>query len=180
MKLSRTVIPLLLAATLCLLTLLAASCGKTEETTTPATAVSVEENYNRVAQASTHVAAVGLGALLEGVTDETQRIQLIRDFIDPIRFFTDESGYFYVYNYACVNIAHAIDKTLPGKDLTDYTDSNGLFVIRELSKAAKNGGGFVTFYWPHPATKKIMRKIGYVEPIPGTDYFIGTGYYPDA
>jgi signal transduction histidine kinase len=77
-----------------------------------------------------------------------------------------------------VNLAHAIDKTLPGKDLSGYQDSKGLYVIQELSKKAKAGGGFVLFYWPHPQTKVEQRKIGYVEPIPGTDYFIGTGFYP--
>jgi signal transduction histidine kinase len=53
-----------------------------------------------------------------------------------------------------------------------------MLVIQELSKTAKNGGGYVTFYWPHPQTRIEQRKIGYVEPIPGTDYFIGRGIIP--
>jgi signal transduction histidine kinase len=126
-----------------------------------------------------HVAAVGLGELLKDTTDESRRVEMVGDFVDPIRFFDDKSGYFYVYYYNCVNVAHAVDKSLPGKDLTDYKDTKGKFVIRELSATARNGGGFVTFYWPHPVTKEEQRKSGYVEPIPGTDYFIGTGYYPD-
>ena len=145
----------------------------------PDTTMSNEESNNRIAKATVHVAAVGLGEMLKGVTDENQRVELVRNFIDPIRFFDDQSGYFYVYYYNCVNLAHAIDKTLPGKDLTDYQDMKGKFVIRELSAEAKKGGGFVTFYWPHPQTKEEQKKIGYVEPIPGTDYFIGAGYYPD-
>jgi signal transduction histidine kinase len=149
------------------------SCGQKAAT------ITIEESNSRVVKASVHVAAVGLGEILKNITDENQRIDVIRKFIDPIRFFNDKSGYFYVYYYNCVNVAHAIDKTLPGKDLTDYQDMKGLYVIQELSKTAKAGGGFVTFYWPHPQTKEEQRKIGYVEPIPGTDYFIGTGYYPD-
>lgn len=140
---------------------------------------SQEESSQRLAATATHVAAVGLGEILVGVTDENQRIKTIQNFIDPIRFFDDRSGYFYVYYYNCINVAHAIDKTLVGKDLTDYRDMKGLFVIRELSAKAKSGGGYVTFYWPHPQTKAEQKKYGYVEPIPGTDYFIGTGYYPD-
>jgi signal transduction histidine kinase len=137
-----------------------------------------EEDNNRVASTAVHVAAVGLGEILKNITDETQRVKIIRDFIDPIRFFNDKSGYFFVYYFNCVNLAHAIDKTLPGKDLTDYKDSKGMLVIQSLSKTAYNGGGFVTFFWPHPQTKVEQRKTGYVEPIPGTDYFIGAGYYP--
>lgn len=149
------------------------SCGKADTT------LSSEESNKRVAVAAVHVAAVGLGEMLKSVTDENQRVELVRKFIDTIRFFEDKSGYFYVYYYNCVNVAQAVDKTLPGKDLSDYKDMKGKLVIHELSAAAKNGGGFVIYYWPHPQTKEEQRKIGYVEPIPGTDYFIGTGYYPD-
>ena len=141
--------------------------------------VTLEEQNNQVVSTAVHVAAVGLGQTLKNITDENQRIKLIQDFIDPIRFFKDSSGYFFVYYYNCINLAHAIDKTLPGKDLSNYKDSKGMLVIQELSKTAKSGGGFVTFYWPHPETKVEQKKIGYVEPIPGTDYFIGAGYYPD-
>jgi signal transduction histidine kinase len=157
------------------------SCGKSPDSTPAAssTTLSLEESNNRVASSTVHVAAVGLGEILSNLTDENQRIETIRKFIDPIRFYNDKSGYFYVYYYNCVNVAHAVDKTLLGKDLTDYKDMRGMYVIRELSAMAKKGGGFVTFYWPHPQTKEEQRKIGYVEPIPGTDYFIGTGYYPD-
>jgi signal transduction histidine kinase len=170
---SNTRLILALSAVLAILALGLVSCGKRDITW------SNEESNNRVATASTHVAAAGLGEMLKGVTDESQRVELVRKFIDPIRFFDDKSGYFYVYYYNCVNLAHAIDKTLPGKDLTEYKDMKGKLVIQALSAEAKKGGGFVTFYWPHPQTKIEQRKIGYVEPIPGTDYFIGTGYYPE-
>jgi signal transduction histidine kinase len=142
--------------------------------------VTLEESNGQIASTAVHVAAVGLSEILKTVTDESQRIKTIQNFIDPIRFFNDKSGYFYVYYYNCVNLAHAIDKTLPGKDLTDYKDSKGMLVIQALSKTAENGGGYVTFYWPHPQTKIEQKKFGYVEPIPGTEYFIGTGYYPDS
>jgi signal transduction histidine kinase len=151
------------------------ACSRPVSSTLP-----LEETNNQVASTAVHVAAVGLGEILKNVSDEPQRVKTIQDFIDPIRFLNDKSGYFYVYYYNCVNLAHAIDKTLPGKDLTEYKDSRGMLVIQALSKTAKNGGGFVTFYWPHPQTKVEQKKIGYVEPIPGTDYFIGTGYYPDS
>jgi signal transduction histidine kinase len=141
--------------------------------------VSLEERNNQIASTAVHVAAIGLGQTLKDVTDEAQRVKIVQEFIDPIRFFNDKSGYFYVYYYNCVNVAHAIDKTLPGKDLTEYKDSKGLLVIQELSKKARSGGGYVTFWWPHPVTKTEQKKIGYVEPIPGADYFIGAGYYPD-
>jgi len=124
-----------------------------------------------------HAAAVGLGGQCEGTSDTAERIALIRDFVDPIRFFPDGSGYFYVYDYNCVSIAHATQKELLGKDLSSHRDGRGKFVIRELAKAARAGGGFVEYYWLKPGSTDEQKKIGYVEPIPGTNFFIGTGAY---
>ena len=76
-------------------------------------------------------------------------------------------------------VANGGDNTIAGKDLSGYQDLKGNFVIRNLSTIAGNGSGFMDGYWSHPQTKEETRKIGYVEPIPGTDYFIGTGYYPE-
>ena len=129
------------------------------------------------AQAVTHGVAVGLGEVLKTVKGEKERIELIRTFIGPVRFYPDQSGYFYVYNFACVNIAHATQKDLVGKNLYDYKDGKGKFVIRELSAAAKKGGGFVEYFWVKPGVQGELRKLGNVGPIPGTDYFIGTGVY---
>jgi signal transduction histidine kinase len=131
----------------------------------------------QVAQAAVHCAAVGLGQVLAGQADERLKVKTIAQFIDKIRFYPDQSGYFYVYNFDCVNIAHATQKNLPGKNLKDHKDTKGKYVIRELAAAAKKGGGFVDYFWVKPGTKGEHAKLGYVEPIPGTDYFIGSGVY---
>lgn len=135
------------------------------------------ECYKDVAKAVVHITASGLGEILKDVKPEEKRIALIRAFIGPIRFYPDKSGYFYAYDFNCVNIAHATQKDLPGKNLYDHKDVKGKYVIRELSAAAKNGGGFVDFYWVKPGSKGEQKKLGYVEPVPGTNYFIGTGVY---
>ncbi len=135
------------------------------------------DQYKEMAKIMTHSFAVGLGSALANVKNEQDRINLVRSFIDPVRFFPDNSGYFYVYDMKCVNIAHAMQKDLQGKNLFDYKDAKGKLVIQALADAAKKGGGLVDFYWVKPGTKEQMPKLGYVEPIPGTDYFIGTGVY---
>lgn len=131
------------------------------------------------ASLAVHIAAAGLGGQCRETADPARRVALIRAFIDPIRFYPDDSGYFYVYDQKCVNIAHATQKDLVGKDLTDYRDGKGKLVIRELLRAAQSGGGFVEYWWVKPGAEGERMKIGYVEPIPGTDYFIGTGVYLD-
>ncbi len=135
------------------------------------------EQYKEIARVMVNSVAKGLGGALANIKSEKERIELIRSFIAPIRFYPDNSGYFYVYDYKCVNIAHAIQKDLQGKNLYDYKDVKGKYVIRALSEAAKKGGGYVDFYWVKPGSQEQSAKLGYVEPIPGTDYFIGTGVY---
>ena len=135
------------------------------------------ERNKDIAQINLHSTATRLGEDLKNIKGEKKRINLIRSFIDPIRFYPDKSGYFYVYDYNCVNMAHATQKQLVEKDLRNYRDCKGKFVIRELAEAAKKGGGFVEYYWVKPGIKGEHKKIGYVEPIPNTEYFIGTGVY---
>jgi signal transduction histidine kinase len=133
----------------------------------------------QTAQSVVHSAALGLGGVLAQYQNGEERIQIIRDYIEQVRFYPDQSGYFYVYNFDCLNIAHATQKNLVGQNLYNYQDSRGNYVIRLLSVAAQNGGGFVEYYWVAPTaiSGAEQQKIGYVESIPGTDYFIGTGVY---
>ena len=131
----------------------------------------------KIAKAVVHTHAVMLGEVGKDFDTEEERIDFIRTAIDSVRFYDDQSGYFYVYNYDCVNIAHATQKDLVGQNLYDYTDCKGKYVIRELSAAAAVGGGFVEYYWIKPGSSGEKLKLGYVEPIPQSDYFIGTGVY---
>ncbi|MBF0518456.1 MAG: cache domain-containing protein [Nitrospirae bacterium] len=128
-------------------------------------------------------AALGLSAILKDISDESEKIAIIKKMVYAVRFLDDKSGYFYVYDYNCKNIVHP-DKTFDGKNLIDYKDAKGKYVIRELSEVAKKGGGFVVFYWKKPiegdqnfSGNREIKKFGYVEPIAGTEYFIGSGSY---
>jgi len=123
-----------------------------------------------------HLAALGLGAVLKNLDNERQ-IELCRNFVKPIRFFDDKSGYFYIYDMDGINIAHATQPEKQGMDLINYKDSRGNLLIQGLIKAAKNGGGFVDFWWENPIDKKEEKKLGYTEPIPGTNFLIGSGIY---
>ena len=131
----------------------------------------------KTAIAVVHASAVGIGEILRTIPDSATKVKVIRVYIDSIRFYDDKSGYFYVYNYQCINIAHGMQKNLQGKNLYNYQDVKGKYVIRALSEAAGKGGGFVDFYWIKPGETGEKLKIGYVEPIYGTNFFIGSGVY---
>ncbi len=160
---------ILLTTLVVLALVLPCGCNKSDEETL---------DWNKqIAIAYVHSYATAIGEAVLDMPDEAARIDYIRRAIDPIRFYPDSSGYFYVYTFDCVNIAHARQKDLQGQNLYDYTDSRGKFVIRELSAMAQTGGGYVEFYWIKPGDTGEKKKLGYVESIPNTDYFIGSGVY---
>lgn len=132
-----------------------------------------------VLKAAVTVAAEGLGAVA-AKPDGTYDAEMIRTFVNPIRFLKDRSGYFFVYDYTNnYNIAHAVLKDFPGTDRTDYQDSKGMYVIRELSKiaAGDDHSGFLVYHWMNPNTGQEEKKLGYVAVIPGTTLYIGSGIY---
>lgn len=137
------------------------------------------EINEKIAEAYVHSYAISIGAAMDAITGDSARISYIRNAIDPISFYEDSSGYFYVYDYDCVNIAHARPKDLLDQNLYDYQDSRGNYVIRLLSDKAQEGGGYVEYWWIKPGETGEKLKIGYVEPIPNTNYFIGSGVYTE-
>ena len=130
-----------------------------------------------VMRTAVEVAAEGLGGVLARISDQGERTDEVRAFVDKVRFFQDKSGYFYVYTMDCVNVAHATQKDLVGKNLRDYRDPAGKYVIRDLAAAAGKGGGFVPYLWRKPGEEGQHEKVGYAAPIPGTTWFIGSGVY---
>lgn len=135
------------------------------------------EGEKRKIQVSTHSLALGLGEAIKGVSESAARIEIIRRIVDPIRFENDKSGYFFVYDQTTV-VALPTNKSLHGKDLNNTKDKNGVYLVRELAKAAGAGGGFVEYVWPKPG-KGDQPKLAYSEMIPGTRMWVGTGVYLD-
>jgi cytochrome c len=92
------------------------------------------------------------------------------------RTFNDRDLYPFVYTLDGTDcVAHGANSAMVGKNLIDLKDQDGKFLIRELSQAAKNGGGWVDYKWPNPITKLIEAKSSYVERM--GDFFIGVGVY---
>ncbi|ACS80622.1 methyl-accepting chemotaxis protein [Maridesulfovibrio salexigens] len=128
-------------------------------------------------EVATRAAAESLGAQLRAVDGDDAKIDFIRKSIDSFRFENDKSGYFFVYKGTVV-AALPPKKSLHGKDLSGAKDKNGVFFVRDLARAAQNGGGFVQYVFDKPG-KGLQPKLGYATMIPGTDMWIGTGVYID-
>ena len=126
---------------------------------------------------ATHSMALSLGEILKTVPDHDERIALIQNAVDPIRFEEDKSGYFFVYEKTTA-LALPSKKELVGTDMGESQDIKGIYYVQELKNQATNGGGFVDYIFTKPEAGD-QPKIGYAEMIPGTEYWIGTGVYLD-
>jgi|GEM_PF-1418324 len=148
-------------------------------TPTLADAESDAKTDRAVLKAVVHSAATGLSAIAVKKNGK-YNAEMLRKYVNAVRFFDDESGYFFIYNYTNnYNVAIATMKDWPGTDKTNHQDSHGTFIIQELSKLAKSpaAGGFFEYYFNNPVSKRDEKKISYIEVIPGTTLYIGAGFY---
>ena len=71
-----------------------------------------------------------------------------------------QDGYFFVYDYDGINVAHPRKPELEGKNLFDLKDERGNFMIQELISQAKAGGGYTRYLWDKPSGGKSIEKLG--------------------
>ncbi len=122
----------------------------------------------------------GFSGVFENIyTEEQDRIDFSRSFIDHIRFFDDQSGYFFVYDFDGTCIAHGAAQTREGINYWDLQDAQGNYLIQDVTEMVQNysDGGFYEYYWENPTTGLEEPKISYVMRIPNTEYWIGAGVY---
>jgi len=104
--------------------------------------------------------------------------KLINDTLRAIRF-NKGRGYFFVYETNGINVMHPILHNIQGKNLWDFQDVKGNYVIRNLSNIAKfKGEGFFEWWWTKPSDiDNEYEKIGFSKYFEPYDWFIGTGDY---
>lgn len=127
---------------------------------------------------SVQIKAAVLAARVKGATNRDERNTIIVAETDPIRFFDDNSGYFFAYETNGVRINVPINKSDNGKNVIGSVDKRGTRFVEELIRAAQRGGDFVEYYFEKEG-KGIQPKLGYAMMIPGTDAMVGSGVYID-
>lgn len=132
------------------------------------------QEKDKIAVATTVLAST-LATRLEGVSDPSMQQKIIQKVFSNIRFEKDRSGYFYAYK-GTTCVAHGSNPSLIGKDLSGLKGPNGAFIIKDLYRIAKSGGGISEFVWNKPGAG-VQPKIGSAQYIPGTDIWLGTGIY---
>jgi methyl-accepting chemotaxis protein len=102
------------------------------------------------------------------------------EILRQLRFDDSGSvGYFFVSETDGMNLVHGVNQAVEGKNTWDFKDPGGVFFIRELVKAARNGGGYVSYSWKNTDTGEVAPKLGYAEMLPKWNIVIGTGFWVD-
>jgi two-component system, NarL family, sensor kinase len=88
-------------------------------------------------------------------------------------------GYFFVFDFEGNALLYPRQPQLQGQNLLHLQDRQGQHPIQKLLAQARAGGGYVQYEWARPSTGRMETKLGYVEPIAGWEWMIGTGTYID-
>ncbi len=88
-------------------------------------------------------------------------------------------GYFFVFDFDGNTLLYPRQPQLQGQNLMQLQDRRGQYPIQKLLAQARSGGGYVEYEWARPSTGQLETKLGYVEPVAGWHWMIGTGTYVD-
>lgn len=83
----------------------------------------------------------------------------VKEFNKPGGLFTVRDLYVFAYDFNGVNKALASKPALVGKDLIDYQDEDGKFVIKDMISLARMGGGWYDYKWDGKAKSSYIVKV---------------------
>jgi len=90
--------------------------------------------------------------------------------------FVRGSSHIFVFDYNGVCKANGGNPRFAGQNLLNTRNIHGNHPVQLLINKTRAGGGWISYFWKDPATKKISQKITYVKPL-GSEFLIGSGYY---
>ncbi len=117
-------------------------------------------------------------SVIESLYKQHLKLNIIKKSLENIRFFEDKSGYFFVYNLKGTVLSLPIKKSLEGKNLYNYHDIKGNYIIKDMIRSFKHKNeGFFSWYYIYPKTNQIEKKIGFVKIYRPLGIFIGSAIY---
>ena len=115
----------------------------------------------------------------EGLSDTVLKREVINT-IEHLYGRQDGTGYIFIYDFNGTNLSDPLHLDNQGKNLLDFQDPDGVYVIRELIDVSQRPeGGFVSYKWKKPGTGELSAKISYAKAFKPWQWMIGTGVYLD-
>ena len=117
-------------------------------------------------------------SVIDNLYKQGMNKNIISKSLENMRFFNDKSGYIFVYDLKGNVISLPIKKSLEGKNLYNYQDVKGTYIIKDIIKSFKySNEGFFSWYYEYPKTHTIEKKIGFVKLYKPLNLFIGSAIY---
>jgi len=92
--------------------------------------------------------------------------------------FIDKELYVFACSMSNFMLAHPYRKDLIGQDVNDFKDVKGSALFQEFRKTVEDrGSGWVDYWWSKPGEKGGFPKRTYVKRMPGSNIYVGVGYY---
>ena len=88
-----------------------------------------------------------------------------------------QENYLFMSSYRGIMLVQPFEPEKEGTSQWDLVDSRGKYIIRSLAEQAREGPGFVTYYYPPPDSREPELKISYVRGIDPLGCYLGTGMY---
>ncbi len=129
--------------------------------------------YNNIHHLYNHL----LQENLSDITDDDERKKIF------LQHFEDEVSKDSNYLYFALSTEGALlrsgtDEKIVGVNLYDTQDKDGVYYIREITKAKQEEDGlYVDYYWPKIADGESLKKTSYCLYLPEFDIIVGTGAY---
>jgi methyl-accepting chemotaxis protein len=88
-----------------------------------------------------------------------------------------KNGYYWINDFNNFMISHP-DPRLQGSDQSGLKDPNGIYILQEITKVAReHGEGFIAYQWKTPNNEKLQPKLSYGKAIKKWGWIVGTGLY---
>lgn len=90
-----------------------------------------------------------------------------------------KDGYLWINDYNSVMLVHP-SPALQGKSQLELKDPNGVYIVREMTKTAREKGEvFLNYVWKRLSDDTPAPKISYAKAVFSRNWIIGTGLYVD-
>jgi two-component system NarL family sensor kinase len=123
------------------------------------------------------LATQSIGHLVRTKRSDAATLDEAKRILGSLSFGDD--GYFFVYDMRGRSLMHPRQPELVGTDMWNWRDASGVPTIQRLIERARAGGGFHRYTWAKPSSNRPAPKLGYVVPVAGWGWMMGTGIYLD-
>lgn len=113
-----------------------------------------------------------------GNITEAEAKEVAKEIVRSMRYRDDASGYFWIDDTDYTLIMHPILSKQEGTNRHDLKDQNGVMIIQEIMKVAKDGG-YNEFYFTKSDGVTVAPKIAYSQEFTPWKWVVSTGNYVD-